>query len=82
MAPALMVSLIKRFIVTGAVIMYPLTEQKKEIPVDTYMAGYDEDEACADAAWGVALREVRGTGILLTEEMYTYNLTATEDQTL
>lgn len=77
MPPVLMVSLIKRFVVTGTVTM-----GEKIIPVDTYMAGYNEDEACADAAWGVGLREVRGTGIMLTDEMYTYNLTATEDQSL
>ena len=36
------------------------------------------DEACADAAWGAGQKELRHTGIFLTEQMYTYDLTATE----
>lgn len=82
MNAAIFVTLIKRFVVTGTVTMYPFTEQQREIPVDTYMAGYNEDEACADAAWGVALRQVRGTGVILTDGMYAYSLTAAEDQSL
>lgn len=77
MTTAIFVSLFKRFIVTGTV-----TIGQKVIPVNTYTGGYTEDEACADAAWGVGLRELRGTGVMLTEEMYTYNLTATENQSL
>ena len=71
------VSILKRFVVTGTLML-----GDKTIHVDTYMVGYSDYEACADAAWGAGLKELRGTGVLLTDRMYTYELTATEDKSL
>lgn len=67
----------KRFAVTGTVTM-----GEKVLSVDSIMLGYTPDEACADAAWFAGQKELRHTGIFLTEQMYTYALTATEIEKL
>lgn len=53
-------------------------ERKYLNKIDSIMLGYTPDEACADAAWYAGQKELRHTGIFLTEQMYTYDLTATE----
>lgn len=73
MHPMLTVLINKRYTVTGTVTM-----GEKVLPVDSIMLGYTPDEACADAAWVAGQKELRHTGIFLTEQMYTYTLTATE----